>query len=424
MKQLIENWFQLSKYGTTMQKEMIAGITSFFTISYIIIVNPLILADAGIPYYGALMATILVSIISCIFIGLYANAPIILSPGMGVNAFFTYTIVEGMGLSWQEGLGAVVIAGLLFCIAAFTPIKSLLSRSVPDSLKHGITVGIGLFLAFIGLQKAGIVEKSPDTFVKLGDLSEPSTLLALAGLLICLTLFVKRIKGGFILSVIIITIAAYVFGLTPESKAAGEESVLLIFNADLSSWMTTKFWIASFSLALILIVENMGLLYGMLPDTEKFDRSFQSSAFSSVLSGFFGTSPTISAAESASGIAEGGRTGLTAVVAGLLFIFSIFAIPVLTGIPDAAIAPILIIIGGVMMQSIRYIPLDDFTESFPAFMIIALIPLTYSIVDGLAFGFIVYPIIKMAVGQFKQIPRTMYVMASLFILNFVFHFYM
>ncbi|MGP4080846.1 NCS2 family permease [Pseudalkalibacillus sp. R45] len=424
MKQLIENWFQLSKHGTTMQKELIAGITSFFTISYIIIVNPLILADAGIPYYGALMATILVSIISCIFIGLYANAPIILSPGMGVNAFFTYTIVEGMGLSWQEGLGAVVMAGILFCIAAFTPIKSLLSRSVPDSLKHGITVGIGLFLAFIGLQKAGIVEKSPDTFVKLGDLSEPSTLLALAGLLICLTLFVKRIKGGFILSVIIITIAAYVFGLTPESKAAGEESVLLIFNADLSSWMTTKFWIASFSLALILIVENMGLLYGMLPDTEKFDRSFQSSAFSSVLSGFFGTSPTISTAESASGIAEGGRTGLTTVVTGLLFIFSIFAIPVLTGIPDAAIAPILIIIGGVMMQSIRYIPLDDFTESFPAFMIIALIPLTYSIVDGLAFGFIVYPIIKMAVGQFKQVPRTMYVMASLFILNFVFHFYM
>ncbi|WP_261129499.1 NCS2 family permease [Bacillus sp. Marseille-Q3570] len=424
MKQLIENWFQLSNHGTTIQKELIAGITSFFTISYIIIVNPLILADAGIPYYGALMATILVSIISCIFIGLYANAPIILSPGMGVNAFFTYTIVEGMGLSWQEGLGAVVMAGLLFCIAAFTPIKSLLSRSVPDSLKHGITVGIGLFLAFIGLQKAGIVEKSPDTFVKLGDLSEPSTLLALAGLLICLTLFVKRIKGGFILSIIIITIAAYVFGLTPESKAYGEESVFLIFNADLSSWMTTKFWIASFSLALILIVENMGLLYGMLPDTEKFDRSFQSSAFSSVLSGFFGTSPTISTAESASGIAEGGRTGLTAVVAGLLFIFSIFVIPVLTGIPDAAIAPILIIIGGVMMQSIRYIPLDDFTESFPAFMIIALIPLTYSIVDGLAFGFIVYPIIKMAVGQFKQVPRTMYVMASLFILNFVFHFYM
>ncbi|WP_408006798.1 NCS2 family permease [Pseudalkalibacillus sp. A8] len=424
MKQLIENWFRLSDHGTTMQKELIAGITSFFTISYIIIVNPLILADAGIPYYGALIATILVSIISCIFIGIYANAPIILSPGMGVNAFFTYTIVQGMGLTWQEGLGAVVMAGILFCIAAFTPIKSLLSRSVPESLKHGITVGIGLFLAFIGLQKAGIVEKSPDTFVKLGDLSEPSTLLALVGFLICLTLFVKKVKGGFILSVIFITLLAYIFGHTPAPREMSEESALILFSADLSSWMTANFWIASFSLALILIVENMGLLHGMLPDTSKFDRSFQSSAFSSVVSGFFGTSPTISTAESASGIAEGGRTGLTAVIAGLLFILSIFIIPVLTGIPDAAIAPILIIIGGVMMQSIQHIPLDDFTESFPAFMIIALIPLTYSIVDGLAFGFIVYPIIKIAVGQFNQVPRTMYVMASLFILNFVFHFYM
>ncbi|WP_349407847.1 NCS2 family permease [Pseudalkalibacillus sp. SCS-8] len=423
MKQFIENWFRLSAFGTTIKQEVLAGITSFFTISYIIIVNPLILADAGIPYYGALMATILVSIISCLFIGLYANAPIILSPGMGVNAFFTYTIVEGMGLTWQEGLGAVVMAGFLFCLAAFTPIKSLLSRSIPESLKHGITVGIGLFLAFIGLQKAGIVEKSPDTFVKLGDLSEPTTLLALAGFLICLTFYVKKIKGGFILSVLLISVLAYFLNLTPEGKSMDESASLLLFEADLTSWITMDFWIASFSLALILIVENMGLLHGMLPKDSQFNRSFQSSAFSSVLSGMFGTSPTISTAESASGIAEGGRTGLTALTAGLLFILSVFAIPVLSGIPDAAIAPILIIIGGVMMQSIQYIPLEDFTESFPAFMIIALIPLTYSIVDGLAFGFIVYPIIKMAVGQFKQVPRTMYVMASLFILNFVFHFY-
>ncbi len=424
MKQFIENWFRLSAQDTSIKQELVAGITSFFTISYIIIVNPLILADAGIPYYGALMATILVSIISCLFIGLYANAPIVLSPGMGVNAFFTYTIVEGMGLTWQEGLGAVIMAGILFCIAAFTPIKSLLSKAVPESLKHGITVGIGLFLAFIGLQKAGIVEKSPDTFVKLGDLSEPTTLLALAGFIICLTLYVKKIKGGFILSVLFISVLAYFLDLTPKAQAVDNDASLLIFAADLTGWMTMDFWIASFSLALILIVENMGLLHGMLPNADKFDRSFQSSAFSSVLSGMFGTSPTISTAESASGIAEGGRTGLTAVIAGLLFTLSIFAIPLLSGIPDAAIAPILIVIGGVMMQSIQYIKLEDFTESFPAFMIIALIPLTYSIVDGLAFGFIVYPIIKMAVGQFKQVPRTMYVMASLFILNFVFHFYM
>ncbi|WLD92097.1 NCS2 family permease [Alkalihalobacillus sp. AL-G] len=419
MKQKIESWFRLSEHHTTFQRELLAGFTSFFTISYIIVVNPLILADAGIPYYGALMATIFVTVLSCLFIGFYANSPIILSPGMGVNAFFTYTIVEGMGLTWQEGLGAVVMAGILFCIAALTPVKSILSRSIPESLKHGITVGIGLFLAFIGLQKGGIVEKSPDTFVKLGDLSEPTTLLTLAGFVICLTFYVKKVKGGFVFSVLLISLAAFAFDLTPKSEIVTGDSGFIFFNADLSGWITAEFWIASFSLALILIVENMGLLHGMLPDRGKFDRSFQSSAFSSVLSGLFGTSPSISTAESASGIAEGGRTGITAITCGVLFLLSVFAIPILAGVPDAAIAPILIIIGGVMMQSIQFIALDDFTESFPAFLIMALIPLTYSIVDGLAFGFIVYPIIKMAVGQFKQVPRTMYVMASLFLLNFV-----
>jgi AGZA family xanthine/uracil permease-like MFS transporter len=408
------------------KKEVLAGITSFFTIAYIIIVNPLILADAGMPYEGVVIATILTSIVGCLIMGLYANAPIILTPGMGVNAFFTYTIVQGMKLSWQEALAAVVISGLLFLITASTPLKDILSKSIPQSLKHSITVGIGLFLTFIGLQKGGIIEASSATFVKLGHLNHPDAILTIIGLVVTLALFLRNIKGSFLIGIAATTLIGLLMGHKQQVTGMSNGFSLkpfgeMLFSFDLSGITEVSFWIATFSLTMIITFENMGLLYGLLPDQDKFPKAFQANAASTIVSGLFGTSPTISTVESASGIAEGGRTGITSVTVAILFIGTLFAAPYIAYIPDGAIAPVLIIIGGLMVQQIQHIPLADFTEMFPSFLIIALIPLTYSIVDGLAFGFIAYPLIKWVTGQKKQVPVTMYVIAFLFFMNFVLH---
>lgn len=410
----------------SLKKEVLAGITSFFTIAYIIVVNPLILADAGMPYEGVVLATILTSVVGCLIMGLYADAPIVLTPGMGVNAFFTYTIVQGMNLSWQEALAAVVLSGVFFLIAASTPLKDILSKSIPQSLKHSITVGIGLFLTFIGLQKGGIIEASSATFVKLGHLNHPDAILTMVGLALTLALFLKNIKGSFLIGIALTTLIGLLMGHKQEVKRMSDGFSFkpfgeLLFAFDFSGITELSFWIATFSLTMIITFENMGLLYGLLPDQEKFPKAFQANAASSIVSGLFGTSPTISTVESASGITEGGRTGITSITVAVLFIGSIFAAPFIAYIPDGAIAPILIIIGGLMVQQIQHIPLSDFTEMFPSFLIIALIPLTYSIVDGLAFGFIAYPLIKWMSGQKKQIPITMYVIAFLFFMNFILH---
>ncbi|WHY70461.1 NCS2 family permease [Fictibacillus enclensis] len=422
----LSRFFEVEKHHSTVKREILAGVTSFFTIAYIIIVNPLILADAGMPYYGVLLATILTSVAGCFFMGFYANAPIILTPGMGVNAFFTYTIIQGMGLSWREALAAVILSGILFLIIASTKLKDVLSESIPASLKHSITVGIGLFLAFIGLQKGGIIEASTTTFVKLGHLSHPTTLLTIIGLIITLFLFSRNIKGSFLIGIAVTCLISYVTGWAHAAEDSHTKLELapfmqLFFGADFKGMWSLPFWIATFSLTMIVTFENMGLLHGLLPDQKKFPKAFQANAVTSLISGVFGTSPTISTVESAAGISEGGRTGLTSVVTGILFLASIAVTPFLSLIPDGAIAPVLIIIGGLMVQNIQQIPLSDFTEGFPAFLIIALIPLTYSIVDGLAFGFIAYPILKLAVGQQKQIPAPMYIIALLFLINFVFH---
>ncbi|MDR7072768.1 NCS2 family permease [Fictibacillus barbaricus] len=410
----------------SIKKEVLAGFTSFFTIAYIIIVNPLILADAGMPYEGVVIATILTSVVGCLIMGLYANAPIILTPGMGVNAFFTYTIIQGMKLSWQEALAAVVISGILFMITASTPLKDILSRSIPQSLKHSITVGIGLFLTFIGLQKGGIIEASSSTFVKLGHLNHPDAILTIIGLILTLILFARNVKGSFLIGIAVTTLIGFFIGHKQPVTSMSDGFSLkpfgeLLFAFDLSGITDLSFWIATFSLTMIITFENMGLLYGLLPDQEKFPKAFQANAASSIISGLFGTSPTISTVESASGIAEGGRTGITSITVAILFLGTLFAAPYIAYIPDGAIAPVLIIIGGLMVQQIQHIPLADFTEMFPSFLIIALIPLTYSIVDGLAFGFIAYPLIKWVTGQKKQVPVTMYVIAFLFFMNFVLH---
>ncbi|MBD1371647.1 NCS2 family permease [Hazenella sp. IB182357] len=418
--------FSLKTHQTTGKQEVLAGLTSFFTVVYIIIVNGRIIADAGIPLSAAIMATALTSFFGCLLIGLWANAPLVLVPGMGVNAFFTYTIVHGMGLNWQEALTVVFISGLLYMIVAFTSLSGTISRAIPSSLKQAITVGVGLLIAFIGLQKGGLVIADSNTSVAIGDLGEPNVWLTLFALVTTFVLFARNVRGHFLIAILITTVAGAVSGIhypieSNEHTFSISTYLEVIGSFSFSSIGTFAFWSASFVLTMVLVFENMGLIQGMLTDQSKFKRSFQANAISSAASGFLGTSPTVASLESATGIASGGKTGLTAVTAGLLFLLSLFFIPFIKWIPDSAIAAVLIVVGGLMMQEVKHIPFHDFSEGFPAFITLLLIPLTYSIPDGIAFGFISYAILKIAVGKRKDASATFYVIALLFLLQLILH---
>ncbi|MFY4773530.1 NCS2 family permease [Metabacillus sp. RGM 3146] len=424
----MNKFFQIKENDTTVKRELLAGAVSFFTIVYIVVVNASILSDAGIPLEAGIIATIFSSVAGCLIMGFLGNAPIILVPGMGVNALFTYTICQSMGLGWKEGLAAVAVSGLLFTVIAFSRLTDILSKAIPSSIKEAITVGIGIFLTFIGLQKGKLVVSSDTTFVKMGNLSDPHVIVTIITLLVTVILFARGVKGEFLISILFGSMLAASFGLIDPSASKGSGSPFSdyfhVFGAlSFHSLLQFGFWAAVFSLTMVIVFENVGLVHGhvgMINRPDKFKKALQANALSAFLSGVAGTSPTVSTVESAAGIASGGRTGLTAITTGLFFLLSLFFLPFVKLVPDSAIAPILILIGGLMIQSIQKIDLQDFTESFPAFLIIALIPLTYSIVDGMAFGFIAYPILKMAMKRGKEVTLPLYVIAFLFLVNFLF----
>ncbi|ALV21735.1 MAG: NCS2 family permease [Carnobacterium sp.] len=417
--------FNLEEKNTSVKQEMMAGFTSFFAISYIIVVNPLILADAGMPAQLSVFATIFVSAIGSILMGIWGKAPLVMTPGMGVNAFFTYTIVGSMGLSWQEALAVVVTSSFIFIIIGYTNISTLLVQAIPDSLKHGITAGIGLFLVMIGLENGGIiVDGGANSFVVLGDLTNPLTLLALLGITLSAVLYLRRVRGSFFIGIVVVTLLSLVLGAhTPGDSSFSlsnlTEYPALIGAFDFSSAFTIPFILAVFSLTMILIFESIGLFEGMLEDKSRFKNAFRVSGVMTLLSGLLGTSPTIPAAESASGIKEGGKTGLTAVTAGVLFLLSLAFTPLLAYIPNAALAPVIVITGAIMMENLQHIPFDDFSEWLPAFFIVVMIPLTSSIVDGLAFGFIAYPILKLAIGEIGTVKKEMRIVSFLFLLTMI-----
>ncbi|KEH96775.1 permease [Clostridium botulinum C/D str. BKT12695] len=430
MKRKFNNLFNLKEHDTTVKKEIIAGLTSFFAIVYIIAVNSSILHDAKVPLEGAIIATVLSSFVGCVLVGLISNAPVILVPGMGVNALFSYTISSSMGLTWKQGLAAVFISGIVFAVVAFTKLAKILTESIPTSLKEAITVGIGLLIMFIGLQKCGIVVSSDKTFVTLGHLSNPAVYVTFINLIITLILFICNVPGNFLIGMVGGTIISGLFGLVDVSKLTFKEFSLGGFKdvfmvMDFSKIGTSTFWIAVFSVTLVLIFENLGLLHGhvnvMLKQPKKFKSSFKVCSISAITCGMFGTSPTVATIESAAGIAAGGKTGLTSIFTGVLFLIALFLLPVIKIIPNSAISPILIIIGGLMMKNALNIDFNDFSEGFPAFLIIAMIPLTFSIVDGMAFGFIAYPIVKLAAKKSKEISLTMYIISIVFLLNFILH---
>ncbi|WP_407391888.1 NCS2 family permease [Carnobacterium jeotgali] len=419
------NYFKLKEKQTSIKQEMLAGFTSFFALSYIIIVNPLILADAGIPAELSVFSTILVSAIGSIVMGLWGNAPLVLTPGMGINAFFTYTIVGAMGLSWQQALAVIVVSGLLFIAVGYTSISKLLADAIPDSLKHGITAGIGLFLVVLGLKNGGIlVDGGADSFAVLGDLSDPIVLLAVIGIFLSGVLYLRNVPGNFFIGIVVITIISLVTGIHKAGVSSFSLGNITEFPAllgalDFSAVFTLPSIIAIFSMTMILIFESIGLFEGMLEDKTRYTSAFKVSGVMTLVSGLLGTSPTIPAAESASGIKAGGKTGLTAIFAGGLFLLSLVFTPLLSYIPNAALSPVIVITGAIMMGNLKYMPFDDFSEWFPAFLIVVMIPLTSSIADGLAFGFVAYPIFKLAQGDLFKVKKAMHVVSFLFLLTMI-----
>lgn len=418
--------FDLKGHASTVRQEALAGLVSFITIIYIVVVNSSILADAGIPMDAGIMATVFISVIGCLLMGLWANAPIVLAPGMGINALFSYTFVHSMGLSWEEALATVFISGLVFTLLAFTRLPSLILDAIPASLKEAIPAGIGLLLTFIGLQKGGLVVPNETTFVALGDLASPQVWVTVLTLLLTLFLFIREINGSLLIGMVVGALLAAVFGVvgSPVNQTGISFSTYTsVFGAmSFARIASVAFWSATFSMFLVIVFENVGLIHGflgILKQPEKFPRALRANAISCMLAGLFGTSPSVSTAESAAGIAVGGKTGLTAVVTGCLFLVSLFFIPLIKLIPDSAIAPVLIILGGLMIQSVRHINFGSFVEGFPAFLVMAIMPLTFSIVDGIAAGFIIYPFIQITIGKAKEVPLLLYGITILFILNYV-----
>ncbi|WP_040212601.1 NCS2 family permease [Clostridium polynesiense] len=424
MYKKILDFFDFKGHNTDFKKEFMAGVTTFFAVVYIIAVNSSILSDAGIPREAAVISTILASSIGSIIIAFYSNTPLIMIPGMGVNTLFTYTLVNNMGLSWQSALGTVVMSGLIFTITAFTPLGNILKEAIPDSLKDSITVGIGLLLTVLGLQKSGIIDYNS----ALGDFSTLQVQVSVLILIIGIILFVKNIPGNFLLTIIIGTVISIITGINTIDLSSGfnfslqgYSSIFMKFSFE--DITKAPFWIGSISLAMVLIFSNIGVINafvsGMLKSPEKFNSSYKANALSALSCGFLGTSPTVTAAENAAGIAAGGKTGFTALTAGILFIMSIPIIPFIKLIPDNAVAPIFIIIGYLMLQSIKSINFQDMTEGIPAFFTLALIPFSSDIVNGMAFGFILYPILKLITGKRSKINPTLYVTALLFCIYFI-----
>lgn len=404
--------------------EVLGGITGFFAISYILVVNPMILADAGMDVHQTVFATIISSVIGCFIMGFYANSPVVITPGMGVNAFFTYTMVLNMGLSYKEALTVSLVSTIAFALIAFSRFTDILQGGIPNSLKSAITAGIGLFLVEIGLQKAGLIQQGKNSLLTIGSFRNPSLLLAIFGLVLTIVLYLKNVKGDFFIGIVITTIVGIVFHIHDSGVKTTHLIDILqyrksLFDFSFSNVWTTPFIMASFSMTMILVFESMGLNAGILPDMAKFKKTFRSVSITGIISSILGTSPTVSAAESVAGFQLGARTGIMSITAGIMFLISTFFISFLDLVPQAAIAPVIIITGALMLSNLKTINMDDFAEWFPAFLIVVLIPLTGSISIGLAFGFVAYPIVKIFNSQIKTISIINYILSALFLINLI-----
>jgi len=426
----LKEWFKFSERKTDFSTEIIAGMTTFVTMVYIVVVNPAILSKTGMDFNGVFVATILASMIGTLIMGIFANYPIAIAPGMGMNAYFAFAVVLAMGVAWQQALGAVFIASVIFMVLSFTKFRNSLIDAIPISLKQGITAGIGLFITFIGLQNAKLVVGSPATLVTLGNLEDPMTFLTVIGLIISLVLMVNRVKGALFLGMILTAIIAFFQGLlvlpdTFFSMPSGLDKTFM--QMDIQGVFDGGLYAIIFTFLIVTLFDTTGTMLGIgeqagLIKEGKFPNirgALLADAFGSTFGAILGTSPTSSYVESGAGVAAGGRTGFTAVVVAVLFALVLFCAPIaqmLASLP-AVTAPSLIIVGFLMMNGLRKIDWNDMEEAFPAFLVLLMMPLCYSITTGVGIGFIIYPLLKIFRGKAAQVHPLMYIFMILFIVQ-------
>ncbi|NFM47914.1 NCS2 family permease [Clostridium botulinum] len=428
----MENYFKLKENGTTFKTEILAGITTFMTMAYILVVNPGILSQAGMDFGAVFTATALSAAIATLLTGLYAKLPFAQASGMGLNAFFAFTIVKQMGYSWEFALTAVFLEGIIFILLTIFNVREAIVNSIPNNIKKSISVGIGLLISFIGLDNARVVihPKDGGTIVALGNITSGEALLAIIGILITGILLAKNIRGALLIGIVITTLIGIPMGITkvPTSFFSMPPSLSPIFlKFEWHNIFTPNMFIALFTLLFMDMFDTVGTLVGVATKAKMLDENGNvprvkealfCDAIGTTLGACLGTSTVSTFVESASGVAEGGRTGLTAVSTATMFLIALFISPLFIMIPSPATAPSLILVGLFMMSPIKEIELDDFTEAIPAFLTIIMMPLSYSISDGIVFGVVSYIVIKTLTGKVKDVSLTTFIIGILFVLKF------
>ncbi len=434
---MLDCLFGLRAHGTTLRTEIVAGLTTFLTMAYIVVVNPTILGAAGMPVAAVAVATCLAAGFGCILMGALSNYPLAMAPGMGLNAYFTYTVVKGMGLPWQTALGCVFLSGVAFLLLTVAGVRQLIVSAVPRSLFAAVAGGVGLFIAFIGLADAGIIVARPGTMVGLGSLTTPTAAIAVLGLLLIATLQTRGFKGAMLFGIVLTAAIAWMFGLarfSPGAYSVGDLAATA-FKLDVRQALSLKGGIGLSLLEIVFVFlfvdmfDNIGTLVAVTkragliaPDGSipRLNRILLADSTAMMFGALTGTSPVTSYIESASGVAVGGRTGLTSIVVGVLFLCTLFFAPLVQAIPTAATAPALVLVGAMMMGALAEVDWGDPATAIPAFLTVIMIPLTYSIANGLAFGITSHAVLKLVRGQAHGGDWLVYILAVLCIARFIY----
>ncbi len=427
---MMEKFFNLKAQGTDVRTELLAGVTTFLTMAYIIFVNPSILGDAGMPKDAVFVATCIAAAIGTLVMGLYANYPIALAPGMGLNAYFAYSVVKGMGFTWEAALGAVFISGCLFILVSVFRIREMIVNGIPHSIRTAITAGIGLFLAIISLKNCGIIAPSPATYVTLGDLHKAPAILAIIGFFLIVALDRLKVKGAILIGIIAITVLSFFFGGNKFNGIVDMPPSIspTLFKLDISAALSVGILNVVLVFFLVELFDATGTLMGvanragLLKDgkMDRLNKALLADSTAIVAGSFLGTSSTTAYIESAAGVQAGGRTGLTAVAVAVLFLACLFIAPLAGAVPAYATAPALFYVSCLMLRELAGLDWDDTTESVPAVVTALMMPFTYSIANGVAFGFISFAGLKLFTGRAKEVPLIVWIIAAIFVFRYIY----
>lgn len=431
MSTFLEKFFKLKEHKTNVKTEVLAGFTTFMTMAYILVVNPDVLSKTGMDKGAVFTTTAIASFFATVIMGLYANYPFALAPGMGLNAYFAYTIVIGKGYSWQFALTAVLFEGLIFIVLTFTKIREIIVNAIPYSLKQAVSAGIGIFIAFLGLYQAGLVKTGEGIPLDLGVITSASSLATIFGIIITIWLLVKKVPGAILIGMVLTTIVCILSGVSNAPKAfiGMPSSIAPIFmKFDFSKVISLDMIVALFAFLFVDLFDTVGTLVGVASKADMLDekgnlpkarQALFADSLGTTVGAMLGTSTVTTFVESASGVAEGGRTGLTAIVTALLFLLALIFEPIFSVIPTYATSSALIVVGLFMITGIKKINFEDYTESLPAFLTIIMMPLSYSIANGIVFGIVSYAVIKLITGRGKEVSPVVFILAGLFVLKFV-----